>query len=60
MLKLIEITLMLAAGYSAVAYAYLFARSVAKGEDWENETFHLGLCFILAVGFLGLILTQGG
>lgn len=25
----------------------------------EAHTFHLGLCFILAIGFLGLILIQG-
>jgi hypothetical protein len=35
-------------------YAILVFRTFRRGEDWENETFHLGLCFILAVGFLHL------
>lgn len=47
-----QIALTLAAIYCALAYSYLAFRSFRSGEDWEVETFHLGLCFILAVGFL--------
>jgi hypothetical protein len=41
--------------YCAGAYAYLAFRTFRHHENWETETFHLGLCFILAIGFLGLI-----
>jgi len=27
--------------------------------ELQQQTFHLGLCFILTIGFLGIILTQG-
>lgn len=47
-----ELLLTISAIYCALAYAYLVFRTFAKRENWENETFHLGLCFILAVGFL--------
>lgn len=55
MLTLIEIALGLAALYAGSAWALLAYRTFAKREDWENETFHLGLCFVIAVGFLGLL-----
>lgn len=48
------ILLLLAAVYCAVSYGYLFYRTFKHNEDWELETFHLGLCFILAVGFLAI------
>lgn len=55
MMKILEIALGVSAIYSAAAYAWLVAQSIAHRVDYERETFHLGLCFILAVGFLGLL-----
>jgi hypothetical protein len=49
-----NLALVVAAVYCAAMYAILVFRTFRRGEDWENETFHLGLCFILAVGFLHL------
>jgi NhaP-type Na+/H+ or K+/H+ antiporter len=46
--------LVLAAAYCAVAYGYLAYRTFRHREDWELESFHLGLCFILAVGFIAV------
>lgn len=40
--------------YCAAMYLFLAFRAFRYREDRELETFHLGLCFILAVGFLGL------
>lgn len=54
-MALIKIALALAAFYSGGMYIALFLVSVLKRVDYERETFHLGLCFILAMGFLGLI-----
>lgn len=51
-----QVTLSLAAFYCAVMWLFLVARSIATHEDYEIETFHLGLCGILALGFLGLLL----
>lgn len=60
MLNVIEIALGVAALYSAVTYLVLGFLSITRRVDYERETFHLGLCFILAAGLLGLILVQGG
>ena len=47
------IALCVAALYCATVWGWLFYRSVKTGtENWEEETFHLGLCFVIAVGFL--------
>jgi hypothetical protein len=59
MLKLIEIALGVAAIYSGAMWLILCAASLKTGTDYERETFHLGLCFILAAGILGLILRGG-
>jgi hypothetical protein len=67
---LIKILLGIAAAYSGGMYAVQFigffrhyeAFQLEPGaaEAMERHTFHLGLCFILAVGFLGLLLNHGG
>lgn len=51
----IKILLLLSAIYSAVMYAILAVESIRYKTDRETETFHLGLCFILCLGFLGLM-----
>lgn len=59
---IIETTLALAATYSGGMWLYLCyvgwqSRGDRQlGDDIERYTFHLGLCFILAAGFLGLLL----
>jgi len=63
MLLIIKIALALAAIYSGGAYAYVYAMALqdrVDRDDAELNTFHLGLCFILAVGFLGLIMVGDG
>lgn len=55
----IEIMLALSALYCACMYAFLGFLTFRDRVNYENETFHLGLCFILAIGFLGLIMIQG-
>lgn len=40
--------------YCAAMYLFLAFRTFRYREDHELTTFHLGLCFILAIGFLGL------
>lgn len=65
---LIKILLAIAATYSGGMYAVQFVGIIrhykafqpGAAEAMERHTFHLGLCFILAVGFLGLILNHGG
>lgn len=59
-MAIIQTLLMLSAAYCAIMYAYLAVYSVRTRTDQETPTFHLGLCFILCLGFLGLILTHGG
>jgi len=59
-MALIVAALSLAALYSVAMYLYLAYLSFRDYQDYETETFHLGLCFILAVGFIGLILKGGG
>ncbi len=53
-MDLSTISLTLAAIYCAAMYGFLAFRTFRFREDYETETFHLGLCFILAVGFLHL------
>lgn len=55
-MNIIEIGLAIAAAYSAVAWLFLAVKSFRTRVDYETETFHLGLCFVLAAGFLGLLL----
>lgn len=64
----IQILLVLAALYCGGMWLWV-AGSALKNRatlDWgvwqamELNTFHLGLCFILAAGFLGIILAIGG
>lgn len=59
-MTLIIILLAVAAIYSAGLWLYLVFQSVrgriAPDSTLELHTFHLGLCAILAAGFLGLIL----
>jgi hypothetical protein len=56
-LELIQIGLALAAVWSGGMWLYLAFHGYRYGADVERETFHLGLCFVLALGFLGLIET---
>ena len=58
---LIEVLLGLSALYcggSWLRYVFLSLRKI-YGDDWQDRmeryTFHLGLCFLLAIGFLGLM-----
>jgi hypothetical protein len=67
---LIEILLGVAAFYSGGMYALYFFSMVrhyrayqaepAVADQMERYTFHLGICFILALGFLGILLRMGG
>lgn len=64
MRTLIEVLLALAALYCGAAWAYIVGSALMlqrRGAEYdqvqvENDTFHLGLCFILSIGFLGLML----
>jgi hypothetical protein len=60
-MTLIIIALALSAIYSGGTYIYVYVmalRGLVEARDAELNTFHLGLCFILSVGFLGIILGQ--
>jgi hypothetical protein len=57
---ILTLILVISAIYCLGAYGYLAYRTFRYGENWENETFHLGLCLILAVGFLLLANAQLG
>lgn len=58
--SILIIALAVAAIYSGGAYLYVTIRTLRNAETMssgeivfaETNTFHLGLCFILAVGFL--------
>ncbi len=52
--------LILSALYCAGMYGFLAYLTFRDQRDYETETFHLGLCFILSVGFLGLVLKGAG
>jgi hypothetical protein len=54
-MSIISILLVLVAIYCGGSWLFLAFRSFRHNENWEPETFHLGLCFILAIGFLGLM-----
>lgn len=67
---LIEILLGIAALYSGGMYAFQFTVFIrnysayvldpSAADAAERYTFHLGICFIVSLGFLGLILVSGG
>lgn len=67
-MTLIIIALVVSAIYSGGMYLWCFAAYARNlpafrldrdaSEAMERHTFHLGLCFILSVGFLGLILGE--
>lgn len=63
-MTLIIILLAVAAAYCGGMWLYClmqFLRGrIQASEEIEQHTFHLGLCLILASGFLGLILSNGG
>jgi len=50
-----QIVLGVAAFWCFVCWLVLAIRSVRTGADVEVETYHLGVCLILAIGFCGLI-----
>jgi hydrogenase/urease accessory protein HupE len=64
MLTMIKLLLALTALYCAgmwLLYAFAMLRGYRAGAEIdtelvENDTFHLGLCFILAIGALGILL----
>lgn len=58
-MTIIKIALVVVALYCAGMWLFLAAYSIKTKQSLETETFHLGLCLILALGFLGL-LTHGG
>lgn len=55
-MSLIIASLFLSALYCGGMWLVLAVQSWRTGVDFERETFHLGLCFILSIGFAGLIL----
>jgi hypothetical protein len=55
-MTIIRVLLILTAVYCGGMWLYLAQFSIRNKVDVEVETFHLGLCFILVLGFLGLIL----
>lgn len=57
-MSIIEILLVLVALYCGGSWLFLAWHSFRHRTDVETVTFHLGLCFILAIGFLGLIGSQ--
>ena len=57
-MSIIIAALVLSALYCMGMWGYLGYLSFRDQKDYERETFHLGLCFILAIGFLGLILER--
>ena len=52
---MIKIILTLVAIYCIAMYLLCAYRVFRYREEYESETFHLGLCFVLAIGFLGLM-----
>ena len=59
-MAIIPILLALVALYCGGMWLFVFAQSLRGGlhispEMAEEHSFHLGLCFILAIGFLGLL-----
>jgi hypothetical protein len=48
------ILLLLVAIYCASMWGWLAYRTFKYNEQWEVETFHLGLCFTIAIGVLYL------
>ena len=63
MSAIIQILLGLSALYSGGMYLWVYAQALRvkslltpeQTDAIERNTFHLGLCFILSLGFLGLI-----
>lgn len=51
---ILTIALAVSALYCICMWLFLAATSIRNRVDVETETFHLGLCFIIAVGFLYL------
>jgi F0F1-type ATP synthase membrane subunit c/vacuolar-type H+-ATPase subunit K len=58
-MTVIEILLGIAAAYCGFTYAVVYVaalRGMVDQYNAEQNTFHLGLCFIVSLGFLGLLL----
>lgn len=63
MLVIIQILLAISAAYFGGMWLWMAGLSVFRRAQYdfptlieiERQTFHLGLCFILSAGFLGLI-----
>ena len=53
---LIAILLGLIALYCFGMWTMCFVRTMKYDEDYREETFHLGLCMVLALGFVLLYL----
>jgi hypothetical protein len=56
MLKLVIGLLFVSALYCGAMWLLLCIRMWTRREDHETITFRLGLCFVLSIGFLGLII----
>lgn len=54
-IEIARIGLILAALWCGAMWLYLAFHTYRYGRNAETETFHLGLCLVLALGFLGLI-----
>jgi hypothetical protein len=59
-MAIIKVLLAVSALYCAGMWVFLAIYAARMRTNLETETFHLGLCFILSIGFLGLLLAQGG
>lgn len=59
-MTLLVIALVVSAIYSGGSWLYrgfqAYTGRIIVDEELEAHTFHLGLCFILSIGFLGLLL----
>jgi uncharacterized membrane protein YhdT len=56
-IDLIRAALGLIVGYCLAMWLVLAYQTYRYGRMAETETFHLGICLVLALGFLGLIET---
>lgn len=59
-MNVILVMLTLSALYCGGAWLFLAIHSFRTRVDVELYTFHLGLCFILSIGFLGVLLQGAG
>jgi hypothetical protein len=56
LIKILLAVVALYSGATCLLVYYAATRGRVNQQEAELNTFHLGLCFILALGFLGLML----